>query len=262
MDSKEQEEIGMKLRKRGYLVEAVWEDIEDVSGVVDTRNPNRDDSYTLGNAAVLRGDRLIGWHITDDSSVIRSLKKKSGSVIKSYGPRGGRAELGPGLYVSAVPHLWSGRSTDKWGFLSKLSKEDLNKLTDQLLKDLRNSGRIADFELERAERDINYVRQGVMSASSLVLLAGQPYVIPFWKDSYLSKIGLKASKSPTIVEVEFVGKYARISTSKASHSTLRTLRRGGFDGAFISDGFVGVPQLVIWNTKAIKKIGPDEEYKG
>ena len=255
----------MTLRKRGYLVEAIWTDIDGVSDVVDTSNPTSSDQYNLGNAGVLRSGKIIGWHITDSVKGVRQVVKKSGSIMKAYGKRGGTAELGPGLYISAVPQMWVNRSFGKWDFLKSLDIDKTKKLATSILKDIskmREQGRISDNEEKYAKRDIGHVIKGLIDTSFLVTYAGMPYGISFWKDSYLNSLGIDASTGPKIVEIHVTGKYAKIDSSHAGRSTLRTLRRGKFDGAFISGGFSGDPQLVVWNSKAIVKIGKEEAYSG
>jgi len=248
-----------------HLIEATWTDIEDVMDVVDTNNLTGDEQYMLRNAAALRGRNIVGWHVTDNSRRMRQVVKKSGSIMKAYGSRGGTAELGPGLYMSAVPQVWVGRSTDKWSFLKELSKSDVKKLATSVEKDIdrmKDAGHISGSEAEYAYRDIGYVKSGQADADVLVRFAGMPYSVAFWKSDYLQRLGLqRGNKGPMVVEIRVQGKYAKIDRGHATHGALRTLRRGGFDGAFMSGGWSNEPQLVVWNTKAIKWVGKDEPYE-
>lgn len=256
------------LAKAYDLYEAVLTDLSGVICIIDTNKPQSGDKHALGHAAILKGDKIVGWHVTDSAKAIRQIVRKGGSLMRGYGARGQTAELGPGLYVSAVPHTWVSRSRGKWDFLKDISKADLKKLVDvlgQRIDKARQDKFISQSEYDYAMRDLKNVKAGSYDADMLIQFAGQPFNIRFWKESFLKPLGISTVKQPIEVEVHLKGKFAGIEGSHAPPKTLRMLRRGGIDGAFIKGGFVGDAQLVVWNPKAIVKIGKEqrmtENYK-
>jgi hypothetical protein len=153
-----------------------------------------------------------------------------------------------------------GRSKSKWDFLKDISGENLARLTWALQNEvdrMRESGHIASFEHEYATRDIGFVAAGKLAPSVLTSLAGQPYNIDFWKDWFLDKAGLKGAVDPLVYRVAMKGKFARLSSMYPPASLYRILRRAGIDGVFVKGGMAAVPQMAVWNPRAIKKITLD-----
>lgn len=246
------------------LYEAVLTDLPGVICIIDTDKPQSGDKHALGHAAVLKGDKIVGWHVTDSAKAIRQIVRKGGSLMRGYGARGQTAELGPGLYVSAVPHTWVNRSRGKWDFLKDISKTDLKKLVDVLKQKIDKSRQdefISQNEYDYAARDLKNVKAGSCDADVLIGLAGQPVNIRFWKESFLKPLGIATAKQPIEVEIHLKGKFAGIEGSHAPPKTLRMLRRGGVDGAFIKGGFSGDAQLVVWNPKAVVKIRKEQKME-
>jgi hypothetical protein len=99
--------------------------------VLRVRDTARCDDDNLGGAALMTSEcDLRGWHVTDDpAKLIEAIE--SGNIVKE---EKAFQELGPGLYISAVPHVWTGRSTKKWAFLSKLDKSERRTLALALVE--------------------------------------------------------------------------------------------------------------------------------
>jgi hypothetical protein len=241
--------------------EGPLEDLKGVKLVIDTRNPGPTAQHELGHAGTLRGGSIVGIHVADSIKAVRQIVKGKKSLMAGYGPRGKHAEMGPGLYISAAPQMWVGRSPGKWDFLKTLAKPQLDKLLDAIEKEVKRKRAdryISEGEFEHAIRNIKYVRQGKMDTGVLVMLAGQPHNIRFWEGRFLKPLGIEQAKPPKEFEVKVQGKFAKIEGyTVVPGKTLRALRKRGVDGAFFSGGFSSVPQLVVWNSRAVKSIKED-----
>src|SRR5262249_2770606 len=108
------------------------------------------------------------WHVTDSPKhALKTLQVRRTNLIASYGPKGQHAELGPGFYVGN-PHFWSGRSSHKWKFLSRLDRPMYLRLASYLRMELhedRRHGRITERELERGQHAL---KEGLDNPSHLV----------------------------------------------------------------------------------------------
>jgi hypothetical protein len=237
--------------------EGPLEGLDGVKLVIDTRNPGPADQHELGHAGVLRGGAIVGTHVADSIKTVKEIVKGKRSLMAGYGPRGQHAELGPGLYISAAPQLWLGRAHDKWDFLKTLTKLQLSKLLDALEQTVKGKEGITISKAEAgyAYRDIRYAREGKVDPGYLVSLSGQPYNIFFWQEDFLRPLGIEPASPPKQFEVHVQGKFAKIEGyTVAPGKMLRLLRQRGVDGAFFAGGFGSTPQLVVWNSKAVKSI--------
>ena len=235
-----------------YLVEGKLEDLPNVKRIVDTSNLAR---VELRKAGVARGNQIVSWHVSDDVSGLKQALSKGVSLMKAGGKSG---DLGAGLYVSAIPHVWANRSADKWAFLSKLTKSQLSKLTDKLNAEMQKDTRLSANEKATASRTISYVKAGDYDVYSLLNFAGQQYGFKFWRPKWLSSIGITNDSKPMAVEVHLKGKFAELTRPSKDH---RSLRRAGVSGAFIPTGFSSDAQMVVWNAKAVTYVGEPEEVK-
>lgn len=228
---------------------------------MDTENLSDDDQRILGNSAVVKGNRLVGYHVTDDpKKILASIQGKS-KLIATYGKgRGKYSELGPGLYLSAIPHFWVGRSTGKWNFLDNLDDNQRQALANKLLNDKTLNGEklpdgrifnyVASFEKESAIRTINSWLESKYSPI-LVGLAGQPYNIKFWKPEYLKPLGIDPSPTAKVIEFEVKGKFANLGKHVNNWSVISNAIRSGLDGAFSSGGWSTNSEFVVWKKEAI-----------
>ena len=240
-------------------------DIPGVKYIVDTDALEDRDQRILGHAAVVGGDHLIAWHVTSDPARVIRIVRKKADLEQAYGAHGKTAELGAGLYLSAVPQLWTGRAMGKWAFLKALSSVDLLRLIEALRAELRSKRRehggeynmISPNEYERGIRDIGYVSNGTYDPDVLVFLAGQPYSIPFWRDDWLKNVGLRQPAAPASVEFHFRGRFAAVDTAGAWPGAVRALKRIRplIHGAFLSGGYTDTGQIVIWDARSISSMG-------
>ena len=223
--------------------------------VLRVRDTARCDDDNLGGAALLTSEcDLRGWHITDDPAKLVDAIE-SGHIVKeekSY------QELGPGLYISAVPHVWTGRSTKKWAFLSKLTKSERRELALALVETIvedRQQRRISQSEAERGVRDAErYVDD---PEQYIVYLASAPYGYPFWRRDYLEGIGLaQHSRTPVMVEIRATGRFVELGRNLAGKEWRSLSRR--FDGAYQKTSMGTTAQTVIWNPAAITFVGDPE----
>jgi len=201
--------------------------------------------------------KLHGIHVTSDPSPVYDVLRK-GSDISKGRAAGKVGDLGSsGLYFSQVPQLWTGRAYDKWNFLVSLSKKKRAELADKLMKELReerDARYISKFELEAA---LNYIDSYVEhdSPHAIVMLAGQPYNIAFWKQEWLKPLGIKQTKPPMEIPVEAEGLFADLTNKSVSPELIAELKAQGYDGAYHRGDMINLPQSVVWNTKAIKRFG-------
>lgn len=211
---------------------------------------------------------LRASHVTDDPQKVIDLLKENGDFYAREG------DLCGGLYVSAVPHFWEGRSNRKWAFLPKLSREArgtlyqviYDKLVDQI-----NSGYITPNEFDNAQ---NVMAQAMTSDywQILDIVANQPFNIDIPKIA--KDLGLATPFEPHRVPVDFVGRYLEFNTERAvkANEALLLLRHGsmegltrldlcnmlksyGWDGVFTKASMGTNPELVIWNGDKIVAFG-------
>lgn len=213
-----------------------------------------DPHATFGNAAIPTDlGYSVGWHVTDDPYGAADALVRGVKVTLKH--RGTFQDLGPGLYVSAVPEYWISRSSRKWEFLKRLDGHQRRRLALAILKhpNIRELGYISKSERRSALRDLRaFVETG--RGEYITHLAGQPYNIRFWQPSFLRPLEIEPGGQPVAVEVRFVGCYAELSRYPTAREFGR-LYSFNLDGAFLSGGFAADPQLVIWRNKAIIRFG-------
>jgi rubrerythrin len=196
-------------------------------------------------------------HVTSDPRpVIKALK--AGSDLSQTRGEGLVGDLGSsGLYFSDNPQVWVGRATAKWSFLDTLTPQQLEGLSDNLLKEIkeqRGVGYISQVEYEYALRDIGYVKTGDFAPTALVMAANQPYNIPFWKQSYLDEIGAKQTKPPIEVVITLEGRFADVTNYKGNPGELvEKLKSQGYDGMIHRGSWGMHEQGVVWNPRAVKE---------
>lgn len=248
--------------------------------IVDTQNVTPDMQRTFGNSVICGNGYLIGYHVTDNPEEIQGAVAGPRKIISFKGPGRSRfSELGPGFYVSGVPDFWKNRSANKWSFLHKLTPQESQRLAHAILMHPTIAGQVykdkdgseqrrmylTKWEAEAAIRDVNdwlklKTQQNKAADSFIVTLAGQPYNIPFWQPQFLAKIGITPGRQPDIMKVILRGKFADLSFNSHHHVTvIAKLIKSGIDGGFIRGGYVGDPQLVVWNKNAITQMGIDDE---
>ena len=235
-------------------------DLPDVERIVDTRGAQERD---FGNAAAVdEGGEVVAWHVTDEPDSIIALLKREINFVKAHGQGGHGAELGPGLYVSAVPAFWSARSRSKWDFLYGIDEESVEALGQALLRELsvmQQMRYITDWEEARAS---SLVERAISAGSPNLLtqLAGQPYNISFWTKEWLAeKAGLEVEQRPPVaVKVRLSGAYAELKRSRPPFNTLRALRRADIAGVFMPGGFVETPQLAVFHGRFARFLAVEE----
>ena len=219
--------------------------------VVSSTDP--EDRSTFGNAAWQEGGELVGYHVTDDAAGLVAFLEGGGDVLSGRA-RDKFGDLGAGLYVSATPQLWTGRATGKWDFLENLDDAQRHSLADAIraTSQLRDTGYVNADERERALRDLARFESG--EPSYIVYLAGQPYNIAFWKRDFLEPLGIPVGRGPEAVEVRFTGRFVELDGGLVDYGLPDALRAAGYQGMFTRGGFSTIPQLVIWDTSAIRSV--------
>ena len=247
----------------------LWESQQEIK-VLDTANLTDEDQSRLGNAAIAGNGVVIGYHVTDNPEQVFQTIKSSKKLTATYGKKSKYAELGPGLYLSAIPNYWMSRSVGKWDFLSKLTPQQRKLLADKIKNDSNivgqkykdNDGQekiyqyISKNEKESAYRDIDlWLKTG--HDPVIVGLAGQPYNIKFWQPEYLKELGIEASKPPFVVKVTCSGKFVNMDNHVGDWPFIANMIRAGYDGAFVKGGFSGNPEMVVWKKECIRNIEND-----
>lgn len=211
-----------------------------------------DPEADLGRAAEVERGQCVAYHVTDHPDTVRRALARCVPLDR---PRDeGFDELGPGLYVSAVPEIWMHRSRDKWRFLQGLTPAQRRRLADAILSSwqLRQPGYLTPHEREQARQDLErWVQDG---RSPIVHLASQPYNVEFWRPEFLRPLGIAPGPQPEAVPVRFRGEYAELDRVP-SRRALETLKEAGLDGAYFRDAAVSWPQLVIWRNEAVEQFG-------
>jgi hypothetical protein len=220
----------------------------------DTSNPPPDPDRALGYAGVYNERRkaIRAWHVTNDAKQTIELIESGIPLLEMGGEHKDLRELGPGLYMSAVPQLWIGRATKKWEFL-----EHLNPMQRQVLADAigtivlgqRQTGYITEGEYEMANKDLGYFA-GQGSVGHVLQLAGQPYNIGFWKPDFLKPLGIKPGPEPEVVEFLVQGIFAGFDNQPQTRD-IKDAIKGGLSGCFLRGGLVNIAQMVVWRDDAI-----------
>jgi len=219
-------------------------------------------------ADVEPGGKLSAYHVTDDPEVMaRAIERKD---LKSH-PYAG--SLCPGLYVSALPKEWRGRSLKKWDFLKTLKEDDRIYLADLLGTNLRHqrmTGYITQLERDRALEWIQ-VWLETRNDETLILLAQQPYNIRI-QEVVQRNMPVEIWK-PYVVKVVFEGRYLEYTDQvrrilpdlAALHlkkprkdvemtDVCKTLDDLEWDGLFTTSG-PDPFELVLWNPDKIISYG-------
>lgn len=222
----------------------------DERGISDLQNK-------LGHAGRVEpnGD-ITTWHVTDNPERVAEQLRKGEDISKSYGEER-MPELGAGVYGSSTPQLWMSRSTSKWGFLDTMDDAEWNRFLDAIKNhpNVTETGYLSQAERDILNRDIELLRQGKISREALTQFAGQPYNIRMWEPEFLQGLNITPGRQPEVVEMVLRGKFAKADRAYLSPETIERLKNEGYDGAFISGGWEGDPQLVTWNNKAVRKFG-------
>lgn len=256
------------------LLEALDKDTVDTSRwmVADPKEAKyqleRAESKLYSLAIPQTDGTLRGWHVTDNPEKVIDLLRKRGDFYAREG------DLCGGLYVSAVPHFWEGRSQKKWDFLPRLSREARGTLYQAIydwLVDEIKSGYITQSEFERAESSMAQAMTGDFW-QILDIVANQPYNVDIIGLS--ERLGLASQFKPPHILVDFVGRYLEFNTRRAieaneallllRHDSLEGLSRldlcnmlksYGWDGVFTKAGMGTNPELVIWSGDKVVAFG-------
>jgi len=232
----------------------IWLESQEQPKIIDTKDVPEDEERFFLHSAVPIGDGTIkGWHICDDPNRVWNALKDARDIYEIYGAERDEDELGPGLYMSAVPQLWMGRANNKWDFLKRLTKEERMKIsqavkTDEKMDRSKNYGYLSQSEIDRAFRDLDKWVEDPIHDYAVVFLSDQPYNFKIWSPEFLNKLGIKAGTQPQQVEVVARGKFVDLTDQRVSW---RIYRDQGLDGAFHRGGFTTTGQLCIWRKKAI-----------
>ncbi len=262
-------------------LEALEKDTVDTSSwTVDDQKEaqyafQRAESMTYGVAVPQVDGTLRGWHVTDEPDKVIDLLRSKGDFYAREG------DLCGGLYVSAVPGYWEGRSRKKWDFLPKMSKEKRKKLylliEDRLTEEI-NTGYITRDEYERAMRDMALAkRQDFWQILDIV--ANQPFNVDIIKIA--ERNGLAEAFRPPHIQVDFVGRYLEFNTQRAieanefllalKHGTTEGLSRKdlcdmlkgyGWDGVYTKSSMGTNPELVIWSGDKVVAFGDYAQEEG
>lgn len=220
--------------------------------LVDTSHAGDGEDWRLAGAAWITPEGwLAGIHVTDGPSALLEALASPNSLAETYGPDR-RPELGPGLYLSACPEVWTCRSSKRFGFLARLAPGERRRLADAILADrvFAEPGYLTRHEIEAARDDLRtFVETG--EPSVVTHLAGQPFNRSFWTEDFLTPLGIHATGGPAHVLVTARGRFADCTSPWPGREELERLAADGLAGAFQRHGFSTVAQTVIWDKRAI-----------
>jgi len=254
--------LGMEFRlPRRWAQRATWLESEpapadlEVEGLGPAIDTATAAERAFGNAGYVEDGELLTYHVTDDPErVIRALER--GLPIAETRDVGKYGDIGPGLYVSATPQLWTGRARSKWDFLQDMSPSRRQRLADAIADDraLRPEERyVTSSEREYAHRILDeFVRDG-KSWRMLVDLSGQPYNIRFWEPRFLKPLEISPGPQPQVIEVRLRGRFKELLGNHGiiAPELVERLQEAGVDGIFERGGMMSTPQLVVWNNSAV-----------
>jgi len=207
------------------------------------------EDFDYRGAAYHDGPFACGWHVTDNPAAAAKVLRRRASLL-----RGRFEDLGPGLYFSAQPEIWIGRSRDKWSFLRKITSSQRRLLARKLYNEIlrqRISRYISESEAERA---MEVSRQFEVDRDAyIVMLSNQPYNIQFWRPEYLLPLGITPGKTPAEVPVCVYGNLAELQYTPVDFDELRKIPH--LVGAFVPNSFSTIGQTVVWKTAAIVRFG-------
>lgn len=216
---------------------------------------------TTRMSAWVEDGMVWGWHVTDDPAkalaAIRDGARASDVPAEDWR---WQQELGPGLYISAAPHFWVGRSGGKWDFLKTLTPAELSRLVGWLrdrVEQQRREKYISFGEHDWAMRHLGYVESGELGYEPLLQLAAQPYNIRFWRPDVLAELGISPGKRPVVLKIGAEGWFVQFA-GLPDRDVLRAVVDAGFDGGIMESGMASNPEAVIWNLGSIRAATVDE----
>jgi hypothetical protein len=225
-----------------------------IAMIFDTDHPPADPDRALSFSGVYdeRRRAIKAWHVTNDARRIMEMVEAGMPLVEMGGEYKEQRELGPGLYMSAVPQLWMGRATKKWEFLEHLDhqqREVLALALGKVVLEQRQTGYITESEYKMANRDLEvFVEDG--NNFGAIQVAGQPYNIAFWRPSFLTPLGIKPGPTPETVEFLVKGIFA-VFDNQPRTSEIKGLLIDEFDGCCLRGGLMTVAQMVVWRNEAI-----------
>jgi hypothetical protein len=199
---------------------------------------------------------FVGYHVTDTPArLTRFLEGKEDLCLMGSA----MDDLGAGLYVSAMPQIWASRSTNKWAFLKELDEEGTRRLCQCLADEpaLKNDRWVTASEKAEALKALERVATGKLGSDSLVMiLANQPYNIPFSSPEWLQPRGFTPSPQPVVMEIRFKGTIAMLDQTPTAQELLEIGR--AHSGVAVRNGFGSVAQAVLWKREDIVGWKPAE----
>ena len=202
----------------------------------------------------------MGYHVTGNAPAIYRSILSGMDPMSTYGSER-QAELGPGLYMSAVPEYWSGRSGSGWSRFDKLTSKQKEKLAELIMNSRQMVDRnyLADFEKDRVRSMVSLFKK-TGETWPLIELSGQPYNINVNKEPEFAKgLGIKKETPETPkVRIKAKGVFADLTNTgfPGRYEGTKALAEVGFSGAFTKPGMATNPESAIWKRSAITKIGP------
>lgn len=220
----------------------------------------------LGAAAYVDAEtgEFVGVHVTSNPDRAEEALRE-GKDIADTRDRDKFGDIGPGLYMSAAPQLWTGRATEKWSFADKVTPEQRGKIANKVrdvLFEHRKDKYITQGELENGLRDLRNWRK--IPGMVPIFLADQPYNIKWWEPEFLEPLGVTPGKQPAQVTMRVRGRFVDAGSLKGLSSftpeMVESLKAGGWVGAYAEGGFSAYPQLVVWDKRGVTKFGGWSRY--
>jgi len=233
------------------LIGAVLQDLPGISAITDTRDPDADYGSAAWNDCPFAG----AIHVTDNPLKVIQALESGKRLDRTYGKPS--IEYGHGgLFVSAAPAIWMGRSRKKWDFIDTMTEPERRRLCEKIFDDLaadRLTRYISQPEFDVAIRELGRFKADPSYQYGLMMTSGQPYNVPVWKASYLEALGISPGKKPLEIPVKLFGRFARFSGAPPRQA-VRTLKQT-VDGMYAPASFSNEPEMVVWNPDSVVEFG-------
>lgn len=170
-----------------------------------TMNADPDRTYGMFGAALeVRAHRLVvGYHVTKSPEQVLAALKSNVDLAQARQT----GDLGGGLYFSAAPQLWMGRSGHKSEYIQALPVELRPRFVEMIYavnSKIESQGYLTRSEQGIVHRDLSRYAENDPGWMGVFNLLGQPFNLS-WTNEDLFAYGLPSMRNPVVVESRISG---------------------------------------------------------